>query len=304
MQRTALNSFTRSLSRRPVASRLQPSSLPRIASGVRNYSAPATNDTKYEYIQVSEPRPGVGQVTLHRPKALNALCTPLITELNHALSQFQSSPTIRSIILTGSEKAFAAGADIKEMAPLTFSSAYTNSFIESWSSSTTSLKKPLIAAVSGHALGGGCELALMADIIYCTASANFGQPEIKLGTIPGAGGSQRLTRAVGKSKAMELILTGKSFTGEEAERWGVAARAFPTYEALMEGALKTAEVIAGYSKVAVMAAKEVVNKSQDLPLRDGVEYERRVFHSLFGSQDQKIGMKAFAEKKKAEWSDE
>lgn len=191
------------------------------------------------------------------------------------------------------------------MAPLTFSQAYTTSFIESWSNLTTgALKKPLIAAVSGHALGGGCELALMADIIYCTSSANFGQPEIKLGTIPGAGGSQRLTRAVGKSKAMELILTGKSFSGEEAERWGVAARAFPSYEALMEGALKTAEVIAGYSKVAVMAAKEVVNKSQDLPLRDGVEYERRVFHSLFGSQDQKIGMKAFAEKKKAEWTDE
>ncbi len=188
------------------------------------------------------------------------------------------------------------------MASLTFSEAYTTSFIESWSDLTTALKKPLIAAVSGHALGGGCELALMADILYCTPTANFGQPEIKLGTIPGAGGSQRLTRAVGKSKAMELILTGRSFTGDEAERWGVAARVFPTHDALVEGALKTAETIAGYSKVAVQAAKEVVNKSQDLPLRDGVEYERRVFHSLFGSQDQKIGMKAFAEKKKAEWS--
>ena len=156
--------------------------------------------------------------------------------------------------------------------------------------------------MSGHALGGGCELALMADILYCTATANFGQPEIRLGTVPGAGGSQRLTRAVGKSRAMELILTGKSFSGVEAERWGVAARVFDSHEALMEGALETAEAIAGYSRVAVQAAKEVVNKSQDLGLRDGVEYERRVFHALFGSKDQKIGMKAFAEKKKAEWS--
>ena len=207
-----------------------------------------------------------------------------------------------AILLTGSERAFAAGADIKEMAPLTFAEAYTNSFIESWSDLTTALKKPLIAAVSGHALGGGCELALMADVLYCTAKANFGQPEIKLGTIPGAGGSQRLTRAVGKAKAMELILTGKSFSGEEAEKWGVAARTFESYDELIEAALKTAETIAGYSKVAVQAAKEVVNKSQDLPLRDGVEYERRVFHALFGSQDQKVGMKAFAEKKKAEWT--
>lgn len=243
-------------------------------------------------------------VTLNRPKALNALCTPLILELNSALRAFQASSTVKAIVLTGSERAFAAGADIKEMAPLTFSGAYTGAFIEGWSDLTTFLKKPLIAAVSGHALGGGCELALMSDILYCTTTANFGQPEIKLGTIPGAGGSQRLARAVGKSKAMELILTGNSFSGVEAERWGVAARAFESHEELMKGALGTAEKIAGYSKVAVQACKEVVNKSQDLPLRDGVEFERRVFHSLFGSQDQKIGMKAFAEKKKAEWSQE
>lgn len=143
----------------------------------------------------------------------------------------------------------------------------------------------------------------MCDIIYCTETANFGQPEIKLGTIPGAGGSQRLTAAIGKSRAMELILTGKNFSGKEAAEWGVAARSFATYEELIEGSLKTAETIAGYSKVAVMAAKEVVNKSQDLGIRDGVEFERRVFHSLFGSQDQKVGMKAFAEKAKAEWTD-
>jgi enoyl-CoA hydratase len=210
---------------------------------------------------------------------------------------------VRAILLTGSQKAFAAGADIKEMAPLSFSEAYTTSFIESWSALTTSVKKPIIAAVSGHALGGGCELALMCDILYCTETANFGQPEIKLGTIPGAGGSQRLTRAIGKARAMELILTGKNFSGKQAGEWGVAARTFASWEELLEGSLKTAETIAGYSKVAIMAAKEVVNKSQDLPLRDGVEYERRVFHSLFGSNDQKVGMKAFAEKKKAEWTD-
>ncbi|KAF4630032.1 hypothetical protein G7Y89_g8103 [Cudoniella acicularis] len=198
-------------------------------------------------------------------------------------------------------KVLRSGADIKEMSTLTFSEAYTTSFIESWSSLTTSVKKPIIAAVSGHALGGGCELALMCDILYCTENANFGQPEIKLGTIPGAGGSQRLTRAIGKVRAMELILTGKSFTGKEAGEWGVAARTFAGWDELMEGSLRTAEIIASYSKVAVMAAKEVVNKSQDLPLRDGVEYERRVFHSLFGSEDQKVGMSAFAEKKKPLW---
>lgn len=240
-------------------------------------------------------------MTLNRPKALNALCTPLIKELNQALLDLNASDDTSVIILAGSEKAFAAGADIKEMAPLTFAEAYTKSFIESWSLLTTQVKKPIIAAVSGHALGGGCELAMMCDLIYCTEKANFGQPEIKLGTIPGAGGSQRLTRAIGKSKAMELILTGNNFSGVDAERWGVAAKTFSTYEALMEGTLKLAEKIAGYSTVAVMACKEVVNKSQDLPLREGVEYERRVFHSLFGSKDQKIGMKAFTEKQKPEW---
>ncbi|KAM0195308.1 hypothetical protein ACHAPC_000500 [Botrytis cinerea] len=279
---------------RPLASQFTASTLPAFS---RAYSAKS-----YEFIQTSEPRPGVGQITLNRPKALNALSTPLISELNDALKAFDKSPSISAIVLTGSERAFAAGADIKEMAPLTFSEAYTTSFIESWSDLTTAIKKPIIAAVSGHALGGGCELALMCDVLYCTEKANFGQPEIKLGTIPGAGGSQRLTRAIGKARAMELILTGKNFSGKEAGEWGVAARTYGSWEELIEAALGTAETIAGYSKVAVQAAKEVVNKSQDLPLRDGVEYERRVFHSLFGSEDQKIGMKAFAEKKKAEWT--
>ncbi|CCU76665.1 enoyl-CoA hydratase [Blumeria hordei DH14] len=262
----------------------------------------AQSGRTYEFIKAAEPRPGVGQITLDRPHALNALTSPLIRELNEALVVFERSPQIAVIVLNGSSRAFAAGADIKEMASLTFAEAYTSSFIESWSTFTTAVKKPIIAAVSGHALGGGCELALMCDIIYCTQDANFGQPEIKLGIIPGAGGSQRLTRAVGKSKAMELILTGKSFSGKLAVEWGVAARSFETWEELMAETLKTAETIAKHSKIAVMAAKEVVNKSQDLPLREGVEYERRVFHSLFGSEDQKTGMRAFVEKKKPHWS--
>ncbi|KAL8869961.1 MAG: hypothetical protein Q9174_003881 [Haloplaca sp. 1 TL-2023] len=190
------------------------------------------------------------------------------------------------------------------MKDLTFSEAFNTNFINSWSSTIPGVRTPLIAAVNGHALGGGCELALMADIIYCSASATFGQPEIKLGIIPGAGGSQRLTRAIGKSRAMELILTGKNFSGAEAGQWGVAARVFDDSEACVQGAIDTAAKIAGMSSVAVKAAKEVVNKSQDLPLRDGLEYERKVFHSLFGSRDQKIGMTAFTEKKKPEWSNE
>lgn len=196
----------------------------------------------------------------------------------------------------------AAGADIKEMAPLTFAEAYANNFIAPWSYITT-LRTPVIAAVSGYALGGGCELAMMCDIIYCTKTANFGQPEIKLGTIPGAGGSQRLTRAIGKSKAMELILTGNNYSGEQAEKDGLVAKAIDGgNKEVVDHALATAAKIASYSRVAVVAAKEVVNKSQDLGVREGVEYERRIFHALFGSQDQKIGMKAFAEKQKPQWS--
>ncbi|KAJ5525824.1 enoyl-CoA hydratase [Penicillium frequentans] len=231
----------------------------------------------YEHILVSTPKPGVGMITLNRPKALNALCSPLLVELNDALSKYDTDNDVGAIIITGSEKAFAAN----------------------------SIRKPVIAAVSGYALGGGCELALMCDIIYCSSNATFGQPEIKLGVIPGAGGSQRLTAAVGKSKAMELILTGKNFSGKEAGAWGVAAEVVEGgHQELLDVAFKTAEKIAGNSRVATLAAKEVVNKSQELSLREGVEYERRLFHGLFGSKDQKIGMTAFAEKKKPEWSHE
>lgn len=176
------------------------------------------------------------------------------------------------------------------MAPLSFSAAYSENFIAPWSHLANTIRKPVIAAVSGYALGGGCELALMCDILYCNEKAVFGQPEIKLGTIPGAGGSQRLTRAIGKSKAMELILTGKNFSGKEAAEWGVAARVVEGgLDELLEQAFKTAETIASYSRVSVLAGKEVVNKSQELSLKEGIEYERRLFHSLFGSKDQKIG---------------
>jgi enoyl-CoA hydratase len=175
------------------------------------------------------------------------------------------------------------------MKDLTFSDAYGTDFIEMWSDMTTHVKKPVISAVNGFALGGGCELAMMADILYCSVGATFGQPEIKLGTIPGAGGSQRLTRAIGKSRAMELILTGENFSGKQAAEWGLAAKAFDTPEECVNGAISTAAKIASYSKIAVKAGKEVVNKSQDQGIKEGVDFERRVFHSLFGSKDQKIG---------------
>ncbi|KAI4212735.1 MAG: hypothetical protein LQ351_004628 [Letrouitia transgressa] len=182
-----------------------------------------------------------------------------------------------------------AGADIKEMKDLTFSRAYNTNFISSWSSTIPGLRTPLIAAVNGFALGGGCELALMADILYCSSTAAFGQPEVKLGIIPGAGGSQRLTNAIGKSRAMEIILTGRNFSGTEAGQWGVAAKVFESAETCVEGAIETASKISAMSRVATRAAKEVVNKSQEVSLREGLEYERKVFHSLFGSKDQKIG---------------
>ncbi|KAI9818679.1 MAG: hypothetical protein M1832_004154 [Thelocarpon impressellum] len=209
-------------------------------------------------------------------------------ELNAALETLDHDPDTGAIVLTGSEKAFAAGADIKEMASLSFSDAYNTNFIANWSDLTHSIRTPIVSAVNGYALGG----------------ATFGQPEIKLGTIPGAGGSQRLTRVVGKARAMDLILTGRNFSGTEAGAWGVAAQVFDTPHACVDGAIATAAKIAGYSRVATKAAKEVVNKSQEVALREGVDYERRVFHGLFGTRDQKIGMSAFAEKKKPEWSHE
>jgi len=269
----------------------------------RRFLATMENAPAYENIIVDTPRPGVGLVTLNRPKALNALNSPLFKELNAALSNFQSDASIGAIVITGSNRAFAAGADIKEMASKTFSEAYNADFLATWSQLTT-ITKPIIAAVNGFALGGGCELALMTDIIYAGPKAVFGQPEIKLGVIPGAGGSQRLTKLVGKSRAMEAVLTGRNIDVEEAEKWGITAKRFDTPEGCVEGALDTAELIAGYSKIAVKAAKEVVNVSEETSLAEGVRFERRVFHGLFATQDQKIGMKAFVEKVKPEWKHE
>ncbi|RPA96511.1 ECH-domain-containing protein [Choiromyces venosus 120613-1] len=282
---------------RPASTRLISPTIPRIARPMSSSSSKS-----YEHILVSTPRPGVGQITLNRPK-VNTLNTPLMTELNYALRAFDDSKETGAIVITGSERAFAAGADIKEMQNLTFSEAYGKDFIKLWSD-VTQISKPLIAAVNGHALGGGCELAMMADIIYCGPKATFGQPEIKLGIIPGAGGSQRLVRAIGKAKAMELILTGKTFSAEEAERWGLAARVFETPEKCVEGALETAEIIAGYGALSVKAAKEVVNQSYEVGLSEGVKYERRVFHALFATKDQKVGMTAFVNKTKPEWTGE
>ncbi|RMZ71471.1 enoyl- hydratase [Pyrenophora seminiperda CCB06] len=282
-------------------------SAPRVVSQFRSIGLPRlvrgiATERSYEHLLVSVPKPGVGLLQLNRPKALNALCTPLILEINQALRDFQNDKSIGAIVLTGSERAFAAGADIKEMKDLSFSDAYGNDFIESWSDLVTFLKKPLITAVNGYALGGGCELAMMGDIMYAGPKATFGQPEIKLGVIPGAGGSQRLTKAIGKSRAMEVILTGDNITAQQAGEWGLVAKVFTSPEECVNGAIATAEKIASYSQIAVKAAKEVVNKSQDLGIREGVEYERRVFHGLFGSEDQKIGMTAFAAKEKAQWT--
>ncbi|KAK9447727.1 ClpP/crotonase-like domain-containing protein [Limtongia smithiae] len=251
----------------------------------------------YEHIIVSTPVPGVRQVTLNRPKALNALFTPLILEVNDALKAADSDDEVGAIVITGGQKAFAAGADIKEMKDKTFAEVYKHSFIRNWSDATQ-IRKPLLAAVNGYALGGGCELAMMADIIYAGEKAVFGQPEIKLGIIPGAGGTQRLTRLIGKSRAMEYILTGKTFTAKEALEWGLVSAVHPV-DTLVDEALKTASLIASHGRLAVQAAKEAVNYGTQVGLDQGLLYERRLFHSLFATKDQKEGMSAFAEKRAA-----
>lgn len=249
----------------------------------------------YEHIIVSSPTPGVRMVQLNRPKALNALFSPLITEINHALHAADNDQSIGAVVITGSEKAFAAGADIKEMKDKTFSDVYGNNFIENWNQSMK-IRKPIIAAVNGYALGGGCELAMMADIIYAGEKAVFGQPEIKLGVIPGAGGTQRLPLLIGRSRAMELILTGRNFTAQEAYEWGMVSKIFEPSK-LVDEAVKTAAEIVKFSPLAVKAAKEAVNEGYEVGLNSGLNYERKLFHGLFGSQDQKEGMAAFAEKR-------
>ena len=234
-------------------------------------------------------------VRLNRPQALNALNAELIDELNQALDAFEADAELGCLVLTGSDKAFAAGADVKEMQAKTYMEAYLEDFISKWERLTRT-RKPVIAAVAGFALGGGCELAMMCDFILAADNARFGQPEIRIGTIPGAGGTQRLTRFVGKSKAMELCLTGRMMDAAEAERSGLVSRVLPLADLVPE-ALKAAATIAGFSQPAVMMAKEAVNRAYETTLAEGIRFERRVFHSTFATQDQKEGMAAFVEKR-------
>ena len=254
--------------------------------------------TAYETILV-EQRGGATLVTLNRPQALNALNSQVLSELLDAMKAFDADPSQGCAVITGSEKAFAAGADIKEMQAQGFADMYGHDFFAGWDAFTRT-RKPIIAAVAGYALGGGCELAMMCDFILAADSAKFGQPEIKLAVSPGMGGSQRLTRAVGKAKAMEMCLTGRMMDAQEAERAGLASRILPAAE-LVEEAVKTAQAIAAMAPLAVLANKEMVNAAYETMLAQGVQFERRLFHALFGTADQKEGMAAFVEKRPAKF---
>jgi len=252
----------------------------------------------YENIIV-ETKGRVGIIRFNRPQALNALNRALILELSQAIAGYEADNSIGCMLITGGEKAFAAGADIKEMADKTFIEAYLENFCADWDGITRA-RKPIVAAVAGFALGGGCELSMQCDIIIAADNAKFGQPEIKLGVIPGIGGTQRLTRAIGKAKAMDLILTGRMMDAAEAERSGLVARVVPA-ASLMDEAIKVADTIANMSLPSVLAGKEAVNAAFETSLAEGSRFERRIFHSLFATADQKEGMKAFVEKRKPEW---
>lgn len=253
----------------------------------------------YETILI-EQHDAVTLVRLNRPQALNALNSRVLGDLIQAFAAYDADPAQRCLVLTGSEKAFAAGADIKEMAEQGFADMYAHNFFAGWEK-VTATRKPWIAAVSGFALGGGCEVAMMADFILAADSAKFGQPEIKLGVGPGMGGSQRLTRAVGKAKAMEMCLTGRMMGAEEAERAGLVARIVPAAD-LVDEALKTAAAIAAMPPLAAIAVKEMVNAAFETGLAQGINFERRLFHGLFGTADQKEGMAAFVEKRPGNWT--
>ncbi|HEX2559082.1 enoyl-CoA hydratase [Phenylobacterium sp.] len=245
---------------------------------------------------IVEPSDAVTLVRLNRPEALNALNGQLMDELTAVLDAAEADEAVRAIVITGSDRAFAAGADIKEMAPKSYAEAFTEDFITRNWERVTRCRKPVIAAVAGYALGGGCELAMMCDFIIAADNARFGQPEINLGVIPGAGGTQRLTRFVGKSKAMDMVLTARMMDAAEAERCGLVSRVVPVAE-LVPAAMEAARKIAGLSPQAVMMAKELVNAAYETPLSQGVKMERRLFHSLFAFDDQKEGMAAFVEKR-------
>jgi enoyl-CoA hydratase len=250
----------------------------------------------YEMILV-ETRGAVGLIRLNRPKALNALCDTLVRELGAALDIFEADDAIGAVVITGSDKAFAAGADIKEMVGRGYMDVYLGDFITKGWERVTTCRKPIIAAVAGHALGGGCELAMMCDTVIAADTAKFGQPEILLGVIPGSGGTQRLTRFVGKAKAMDMVLTGRTMDAAEAERSGLVSRVVPA-ASLIDEAVGMAARIAELSRPSVMIAKEAVNRAYETTLAEGIRFERRVFHSLFATEDQKEGMAAFVEKRK------
>jgi enoyl-CoA hydratase len=246
-----------------------------------------------------EQRGAVTLVTLNRPQALNALNSEVLTELIAVFAAYDADAAQRCLVLTGSEKAFAAGADIKEMQQQGFADMYSANFFAGWEH-VTATRKPWIAAVAGYALGGGCEVAMMADMIIAADTAKFGQPEIKLGVTPGMGGSQRMAGAVGKAKAMDMCLTGRMMDAEEAERCGLVARVAPAAQ-LVDEALKIAETIAAMAPLAAIAVKEMVNAAFEMPLNQGIRFERRLFHGLFGTEDQKEGMTAFVEKRPGNW---
>jgi enoyl-CoA hydratase len=254
----------------------------------------------FENIQI-EHKHKVGIIRLHRPQALNALNAALIKEFHAAVAAFEAAPNIHCMIVTGSEKAFAAGADIKEMANKTYNEAFMGNFAADWDPPVRA-RKPIIAAVAGFALGGGCELAMQCDMIIAADNAKFGQPEIKLGVIPGMGGTQRMTRAIGKAKTMDLVLTGRMMDAVEAERAGLVARVVPLAD-LMTEALKAAEAMAAMSLPSLMVAKEAVNAAFETTLAEGLLFERRTFHALFSTADQKEGMAAFVEKRAAKFQD-
>lgn len=254
----------------------------------------------YQYIIV-EKKGRVGVITFNRPEVLNALSVALTREMRQAVEAFEADRQVNCLILAGSERAFAAGADIREMENLTVSELITNDFIDDWES-IARCRKPVIAAVRGVALGGGCELALMCDFIIAGDTARFGQPEIKIGVIPGAGGSVRLAHSVGKAKTMDMCLTGRMMDAQEAERCGLVSRVVPDAEVMTE-TMKAAETIAGYSQIALMAAKEAINNAFEASLGEGVRFERRMFHALFATEDQKEGMTAFLGKRKPEFKD-
>ncbi len=253
----------------------------------------------YENIRL-ETRGPVALITLNRPKAFNALSNDLMDELTHALDAVETDVAIRAIVLTGGEKVFAAGADIKGMKDYSYMDAYQGNFITRNWERASRCRKPIVAAVAGYALGGGCELAMMCDFILAADTAKFGQPEIKLGVLPGAGGTQRLTRLIGKSKAMELCLTGRMMDVQEAERAGLVSRIVPVAE-LIEEAVKVAETMAGYSLAAIMMTKECVNRAYETTLAEGLLFERRTFHAVFATADQKEGMDAFSSKRPADF---